>query len=279
MSWFRNRPLLTATGVVLIPAAIAITLARFVDDDLRKGLYTGAITLVFGGLLGGLLKILLDDVTAARRKRDDAATFVRNVLNDLKTVYDRVGLARIVIPAHRSTKTYGEEMRDLIKGRVQLKHVIRALEGRAEGLTKVTAQNMRKEVNRMATYLKVLTDEFKNNYKRLSDSQREYEMRVETELKRSAERREASPPDIFSTVVWDQLQRLEVLSDFINGHYKSAYQTNFVAPLDEASRLLRAELARILSGKPPESGEKKDLRFRQRVIDRRQQAPSKLSPP
>jgi hypothetical protein len=95
MSLFRSRPLLTATGVVLIPAALAIASARFVDVELRKGLYTGAITLVFGGLLGGLLKILLDDVIAARRKRDDAATFVRNVLNELKSVYDRVGYARM----------------------------------------------------------------------------------------------------------------------------------------------------------------------------------------
>jgi hypothetical protein len=145
-------------------------------------------------------------------------------------------------------------MRDLIKARVQLKNVIRALEGRAEGLTKVTGECTQK-VKDMETYLESLTEEFKNNYKRLSDCQREYEMRVETELKQSAERGEACAPEVFSTV-WDQLKRLKELSDFIDGHEKSEYQTNFVAPLDEASRLLRAELARILSGKPPESGGK-----------------------
>jgi hypothetical protein len=56
-----------------------------------------------------MLKVLLDDVVAAKRQREDAAAFVMNVLSDLKSVYDRVARARILIPAHKSVKTYGEE--------------------------------------------------------------------------------------------------------------------------------------------------------------------------
>src|SRR5438128_10688595 len=109
--WGQRRTLLAAVLLVMIPSLIAIFVAPFVPDELRKALYAGAVTLFFAGLLGGMLKVLLDDVAAAKRKREDAATFVINVLADLKSVYDRVARARVLIPAHKSVKTYGEEMR------------------------------------------------------------------------------------------------------------------------------------------------------------------------
>lgn len=245
-SWSRSHPLFAAIGVVLIPAAIAITMAQFVDSELKKGLYTGAITLIFGGLLGGLLKILLDDLSAVRRKRDDAATFVSNVLNDLKSVYDRVERARIVIPAHQSAKTYGDEMRDLIQARVQLKNVIRALSGRAEGITEETMYGVSGAVNGMETYLECLTDEFKNHYKAISYLQRTYEVQVDSQLKRYAEKAEKSLPGIRNRA-WENLKNLPVLNDFIEGQDTSDYRKNFENPLDEASLLLRSELARILA--------------------------------
>ena len=128
--WGQRRTLLAAVLLVMIPSLIAIFVAPFVPDELRKALYAGAVTLFFAGLLGGMLKVLLDDVAAAKRKREDAATFVINVLADLKSVYDRVARARVLIPAHKSVKTYGEEMRGLIEARVQLRNVTRALEQR-----------------------------------------------------------------------------------------------------------------------------------------------------
>ena len=74
------------------------------------------------------LKILIDDVVANRKRKEDTAQFLTNVLADLKSVYDRVGRARTLIPAHRSALTYRNEMRDLIEARVQLRNVVRALD-------------------------------------------------------------------------------------------------------------------------------------------------------
>jgi hypothetical protein len=65
-----------------------------------------------------LLKVQLDEVAAYKRKREDAASFVTNVLTDLKGVFDQVAQARILIPAHQSVATYGDEMRALITARV-----------------------------------------------------------------------------------------------------------------------------------------------------------------
>lgn len=246
--WGQGRILLAAALLVLIPSAIAVFAApRIGDVELRKSLYAGAVTLLFGGLLGGMLKVLLDDVVAAKRKREDAATFVTNVLADLKSVYDRVARARIIIPAHKSVKTYGEEMRDLIESRVQLRNVVRALERRAEGMDEETRIAVTCLIHKMETYLETLTLEFRDNYKALSDRQRAYEELAEVSLKQFADAEHPGAPPELPGFVWEDLARLAKLSDFI-GEAKT-YKTAFEDPLDKASERLRNELARILGGK------------------------------
>src|SRR5436305_833759 len=85
----KRHTLVAACLLVCIPAAVAIAIGLSIrDSELRKILYTAAITLVFAGLFGGLLKVQLDDVAAFKRKREDAALFVTNVLADLKGVFD-----------------------------------------------------------------------------------------------------------------------------------------------------------------------------------------------
>jgi hypothetical protein len=243
--WGQRRILLAAVTLVLVPALIAILLAQFVHDvELRKSLYTGAFTLVFAGLLGGLVKVLLDEAVAAKRKREDAATFVSNVLADLKSVYDRVARARILIPAHQSVKTYGEEMRDLIEARVQLRNVTRALERRTEGIDEEACGEITRRVRQMEAYLATLTTEFRDNYKTLSDQQRGYEERTEAMLKGFAQSQGTDTPPNLPRFVWDSLAQLKNLSDFI-GEAK-AYKEEFEDPLDDASGWLRKELARIL---------------------------------
>ena len=238
-----------AAVLVIVTSAIVIFAAPFVSDaDLRKALYTGAITLFFVGLLGGMLKVLLDDVATVKRKREDAATFVTNALGDLKAVYDRVARAQVLIPAHKSVKTYGDEMRNLIEARVQLRNVTRALERRAEGITDDTGEKITQLVSQMERYLETLTCEFRDNYKPLSDKQRSYEERTNAMLKDFAEKGGDLPT--LPGFVWDSLAHLERLSDFI-GEAKE-YKAHFETPLDNASQLLRNELARIIGGKSPQ---------------------------
>ncbi len=159
--------------LVFVPSVIALLLASTLQDvELRKSLYTGAVTLVFAGLLGGMLKILLDDVVATKRKREDDATFVTNVLADLKSVYDRVARARILIPAHKSVKTYGDEMRDLIEAQVQLRNVTRALERRTQGIKARAREGNYSARASDGDVLARLKEEFGENYKPLSDRQR-----------------------------------------------------------------------------------------------------------
>jgi hypothetical protein len=243
-NWGQGRTLLAAVLLVIIPSAVAVLAAPYVPEDLRKSLYAGAVTLFFGGLLGGMLKVLLDDVVAAKRKREDAAAFVMNVLADLKSVYDRVALAKILIPAHRSVKTYGEEMRALIESRVQLRNVVRALEQRAEGVDQEVRSAVTRQVQQMESYLKTLTLEFRDNYKALSDQQRGYEERAKVLLENFAKALDQESPPELPGFVWGEIARLPKLSDFV-GEAKT-YESEFEESLNEASRCLRNELARIL---------------------------------
>jgi hypothetical protein len=227
------------------------------DIELRKTLYTGATGLLFGGFLGGALKFILDDLAAARREREDAAAtarrkqedaagFVSNVLADLKDVYDHVGRAQLLIPAHRSVRTYGEEMRGLIEARVKLRNVVRALERRADGVTEETRNKVTAKVQQMEAYLTRLVEEFTQEYKSLSDKQRGYEERSRVLLKSFAERKSDEEPPTLPAFVWESIAKLPELRGFIER--ERTYEERFDAPLDEASQYLRDELAFILQG-------------------------------
>jgi hypothetical protein len=243
--WKQRRPFVMALMWALIPSLGAFLVASFfADPELKKVIYAGAATLLFGGLLGGVLKVLLDEVVAAKRRREDAAGFVVNVLADLKGVYDRVARARTLIPAHKSVKTYGDEMRDMIEARVQLRNVTRALERRAAGVDEVVRKEVTRRVHQMEQYLDRLTGEFRDNYKALSDQQRGYEERAKTVLKRYAEATTEEEPPRLPGFVWDSLSSLSMLADFIGEG--RAYKSGFEEPLDDASELLRTEHARIL---------------------------------
>ena len=240
-SWRSFTALLTVVVISIATIAIAPKLHQ---SELQKALYVGAVTLLFGGVLGGLIKIFLDDLVAGRARRADAATFVGNVLADLKAVYDRVARARILIPAHKSIKTYGDQMRDLIEARVQLKNVIRALDGRTEGVSHVSRTATIQEVEALKAYLDELTSEFRSNYKSLSDLQRMYEARATSLTEEYGKRRDNAAPPAFNTLPWEQLVRLPIIADFTGqgDHYHAAFE----AHLDRASEILRAEAAAIL---------------------------------
>ena len=245
VDWKQRRPFVMAFMWALVPSLAAFFVASVImDPELKKVILTGAATLLFGGLLGGVLKLLLDEAVAVKRRREDAAGFVVNVLADLKGVYDRVARSRILIPAHKSVKTYGDEMRDMIEARVQLRNVTRALERRAEGVDEGARKEVTRRVNQMEEYLDKLAGEFRNEYKPLSDRQRGYEERAKAVLKRYADLTTEEEPPTLPSFVWERLSLLPMLSDFIGEG--RMYKGGFEEPLDDASELLRNEHARIL---------------------------------
>lgn len=239
------RPIVVALAWTLVPAVGAILTAQYVDDaDLDRVLYVGAGTLIFGGFFGAMIKVYTDEIVAGKRRREEVTQFVANVLADLKSVYDRVARARILIPAHKSVKTYNEEMQAMIEARVQLRNVTRALERRAEGVDEDARQVVITHVKAMEKYLETLSSEFRECYKPLSDKQRGYEERTKVILKAFAESDAADSPPALPDFVWQSIAALPRLSDFIGE--AQHYTPEFEKPLDDASEALRTEMARLL---------------------------------
>jgi len=232
-----------ALGVSLIGVLIAFQSAD--KSELHKQLMTASLALLFGACFGGIVKMLLDEAVAEKRRRDDAAAFVANVLADLKKVYDHVERARLLIPAHQSAKTYGDEMReDVTSGVVQLRNVIRALQGRVAGVPVGLQQLVRPEVAEMKRYLLELMEEFCGEYKHLADLQRFHESRAEKLAKAFAEGSADIPQEQMPTFVWSAVKQLPRLAEFMQGGRE--YQTRFIGPLDAASAELRNAHATLI---------------------------------
>lgn len=263
--WRRDHPVTAAALLVAAGAGAAVLLAPWVrDDDIAKALYGAAITLVFAAFLGGLVKLLMDDMAALRerqendkatlrKRQEDAAGFVTNVLADLKGVYDRVGRARIVILAHRSAKTYGDEMRDIIDARVQLRNVMRAVEQRADGVSPHVLKDVHDYASKMEGYLGQITGEFTIRYKEISDLQAAYETWA-TEARKAAA---TSDPQVRGKLAekpadpWNALRALPRLAELVEGG--AGWKDFFEEPLKGATGVLRAELATILGARPRET--------------------------
>ena len=206
-------------------------------------LLTGASTLAFGGLLGGLVRWLFEDVERRRTARADRAAFLRNVLNDLKSVYDQTERAKVLIAAHQSAATYRDEMKNVIEARVRLRNVERALHDE-EQLVETRAY-----VNRMDDYLTWLLDEYGREFKRISGEQRVYEAQVNSRLK-PIEEDAALEPELPVNTPWKSLTQLSSVQDFLALAPavvdETRYEREFGEPLDKASRELRGQLRAVV---------------------------------
>ncbi|MDX1417062.1 MAG: hypothetical protein R3293_22850, partial [Candidatus Promineifilaceae bacterium] len=199
-----------------------------------------------------------EDFERKRQARAARASFISNILDDLKSVYDRVERARILVPAHKSAKTYGLEMRDLIEARVKLLNVERALkrgESRIEGPDK--QNKLERYVKCMHEYLKTLTDEFKKEYRPIALSQARFEAQRD-QWKEDLKKDQAKDPP--ENQAWQKLRCLPALKDFMglsepncnshednseSGKEASSYEERFSKPLGYATELLRNELNTI----------------------------------
>src|SRR5437870_8584231 len=175
--WLAEHPIVFAVTLVAGAAAAGTAVSTIGKGKWHDDLRTAVVTLVFGSLIGGVVKLLLDDVQMRRAQRAERVRWIRAVLDDLKSVYDAVERARRLIVAHRSALTYGNEMRNLIDARVKLKNVRRAVKNTPRALADDAAHAVGCSVRRMDDYLDWLGDEFEQRYREISEAQTVYEAR------------------------------------------------------------------------------------------------------
>jgi hypothetical protein len=231
----RAHPLWTACLLVAVGSGTGYAVASASSGGLKNALVVASTTLLFGALLGGAVKFLLEDLQRLRERRAENARFVKQMLDDLKSVYDRVDRARLLIRAHQSALTYGNEMRDLINSAVQLRNVSRAIDATNDVLDE-HREKLKGAILQMTAYVDSLTDEFRRGYKNISDEQSVYEANAQ-QARKSAE-------PLPSNKAWDDMCHLERLAEFLGLDSQSSvhYESNFEKMLDAATWILRAEL-------------------------------------
>lgn len=185
---------------------------------LLAGLGTAGLTVSVGGVAGGFIKGIFDRieaereaqkarVDAARIKREDNIAFMRSVLDDIKKVHDIVEHARLLIDAHKSAKTYGEQVRSLPDAIIILHNVKRALE-----LEKDIAlgPKLNEDIQAMIEFLKMITGEFQTRYITVSrlQSQDEANNRL---LRDQAAKTSRKAPSGVTQMAWDKIKTFDCL--------------------------------------------------------------------
>jgi hypothetical protein len=232
---------LAAGLLVALGSGTGYAVASASSGGLKNALVVASTTLLFGGLLGGAVKFLLEDLQRLRERRAENARFVKQMLDDLKSVYDRVDRARLLIRAHQSALTYGNEMRDLISAAIQLRNVSRAIDTTSDILHE-HREKLKGAILQMTSYVDSLTDEFRRDYKNISDEQTDYDA--------NAQQARKSAKPLPSNKAWDDMCHLERLAEFLGLNSQSSvqYESNFETMLDAATWILRAELKRLGDG-------------------------------
>jgi hypothetical protein len=241
---------LLVLGLVVSIVGTVLTYKHYFD--IAK-LFAGAgITLLFGAIFGGVVKLLIDNFDRRRAQRAAQIDFIANVLSDLKGVHDRLDRGRTLLKARQSTKSYGDEMTGFIDASVALKSVERALRTDRRS---VPIQKVLQQVKLMDGYLRGLLDEFEVEYKKASLTQSMFEARLAKALKSPA--LDNSVEALPENRPWKSLKELPCLMDFLlpvpidednDGAKTSNYVAEFLRPLNAASETLRAALAKEVSG-------------------------------
>ncbi|MCU1252343.1 MAG: hypothetical protein JWQ49_5372 [Edaphobacter sp.] len=235
----------------LVVSVVGTVLAYDRYPEIAKLFAAAGITLLFGAIFGGVVKLLIDNFDRRRAQRAAQVDFIAKVLADLKGVHDRLDRGRTLMKAKQSAKSYGEEMTGFLGSSVVFKGVGRALrtDKRSEPIQAVIPQ-----VELMNGYLRTLLDEFELEYKKTSLTQSMFEAHT-------ARAMQSPPPDYSLDALqknqpWERLKALPQLEDFLrpvavaeegSPGQGSNYVEKFLNPLNAASKTLRRALLEEVS--------------------------------
>ncbi len=186
----RNRVLIF---IIFIVAFIFVGSSLFIYSDNPKDhtflselagfLMTIGETIIGVGLIGGVINFVFEELKAEEKEvqekrkenqenREKRKLLKKEMQSKLQTVHDNVELARVLIKSHKSGKTYGEQMRNLIMpSLISLKDLKRELNHIEDRQLTNKLDYLKVSLNYMIAYLYVLIQEFENSYLEISNLQ------------------------------------------------------------------------------------------------------------
>lgn len=233
--------------VILVVSAVGMAvwaLAYWISygDDSPHALLTAfgkaGLTLAFGAVAGGFVAHLFRRWDKHRADLAAEQAFYRAILDDLKSVHDRVERARLLIDAHQSAKTYGEQMRILPDADITLHNIRRALRpGYADVL-----EDIEKPLKACSAFIKGLTGEFRIHYKKISNAQLRDEAINEHRCEQLAKGDIEKEAVKFAREGWEMIAKLEALKVLRDEAEWDKYYIAFRWHIDLASFHLRKRL-------------------------------------
>ncbi len=243
-----------------MPLALLVVLAFVLGMGLWAGVYRHAdsdeaeklllslgnagLTLAVGGVLGGILKLIFDRLAQHQADHDATQVFYRNILDDVKAIHDEVERSRLLIEAHQSAKTYGEQMRKVPEALIRLRNIERALK---PGFPKL-AQELKEPVRGLSVFLTALLDEYRTEYIGISRQQSQDEATNRHLRSQVAQNKITADQVTLSTEAWAEIEKLSRLTPLRLTKRKGkdahsvAYTERFLDHIDAASAILRKRL-------------------------------------
>lgn len=200
----------------------------------------GLIQILGIGIIGALVKFLFDDywdrrqradkLKALEQQRNEALQEFRlDKIKRLVLVTNVLRRAPVLIDAHRSAKTYNQQMRALLDARLELRLLRHEINAAGPGVNPAFPRwpEIRDQLRKMEDYVAWLEKDFRKNSKGIS------ELQLEAEKDRSRQ-----------GAVWERIRQLESVGDLLNEidaqskttEYYQQYQLNYEATLDLMTR-------------------------------------------
>lgn len=254
MTWMKkNQLLLLLFGIGACSFGVAAYLfQQQTSVDQKTELARSFLSLAMTVVLGGFIKLIFDEnvkrSAEIARKRD----LRHQLLNRLRKVFDDVDSARLLIRAHKSAKTYGEQIREKVIVAIPVLYdVKRSLADSTDLFTKDTTDHLRLSLHYMIAYLSAITDEYATGYLDISNTQF-FQEAVKEKTKKVFQ--EALPPNLkdLNTIryqdlvepdvpgfAWKKISELVAFSDFDSATPTSLYNTIFIAHYEYSKSLLK----------------------------------------
>lgn len=241
--------------------------------------------LLVGGGIGLGVNMVSEKMRHEKEARERIHQNKKELLENLQTVQNNVQLARVLIRSHKSTDTYGEQLRSAI-----LPSIVTLLEIRRSAtncslhpLDDDLVPNFRVSIHFMIAYLSVLVEEFETHYTRFSNLQ-EYQEALETRIRDLfIELSEEELQSIISkkdtqffldriqivfersnkpglrNEVWKEIENLTYIKDFLNINMlnfrskfnPSMYNDCFLKHYEHCRKILRHDIINIKLVKDP----------------------------
>ena len=233
--------------------ATVVAVAASIDPDhIWEKAFDSLLALAAALVITGCVSVAVDTANRQRESRERGWDARLTLAGRVRSVHADVKRAALLIDAHQTARTYGEQMRRLIDARVEIGNV-KFLARHLAGVDPPTREFLVRQLTSVTAYLQSLTEEYRDQYLRISAIQRATSAWETAQAQELAKQDDPPTPEdiVSSTVAWQELTnqaafpRLAILLNSLEtGDLAAPHQ-------EQLSRPIETTIEALLAGKVP----------------------------